>query len=70
MCKLYPELICELNPKVFEIEKNVLRPKSKKFKLEKTKLKPPTKKPPNKFYNVKTKTEPSLKKEEPHNNTM
>jgi hypothetical protein len=33
---LYPELICELIPKVLEIKKNVLRPKSKFQKFEKT----------------------------------
>jgi hypothetical protein len=37
--------------------------------LKKPNSSPPPKEPPNKFYNVKTSFGPSLKKEEPHNNT-
>jgi hypothetical protein len=66
---LYPELICELIPKVFEIEKNVLRPKSKNLNLEKPNSNHPRKQPPNKFYNGKTRIGPSLEKDELHNNT-
>ncbi len=56
-----------MTSKVLQIEKSIKTEIKKKI-INQTQT-PPPKKPPNKFYNVKARIGPSLKKEEPCNNT-
>jgi hypothetical protein len=59
--------IFELNPKVFEFEKNVPRLKPQGVKLGEIGLKPTFGEPPNKFKVPRLGLKVLLKKKKPHN---